>query len=68
MQNFKTLKCCHCRSVVLNLPETEVIKLDGLTFLCECCGHKNTLENLNFSRCKQSESSLNIFALETSPI
>ncbi len=66
MQKFKTLKCCHCRSVVLNLPETEVFKLEGLTFLCECCGHKNTLEDASFSKSIKSESSLNVFALEAS--
>jgi len=40
MYTFITLKCNHCGSVIFNLPEDEANKLNGLTFLCECC---NTL-------------------------
>jgi RNase P subunit RPR2 len=41
--NFKSLTCYKCKSVMFNLPEMEVIKLNGLHFRCECCGHVNLL-------------------------
>ena len=43
MYNFKTLFCYNCKSVLLNLPEVEISKLNGLNFVCECCGHRNLL-------------------------
>ncbi|MCX7708828.1 MAG: hypothetical protein N2484_03150 [Clostridia bacterium] len=51
MKKFKTLKCYHCSSVVANLPETELLKLNGLTFRCECCNHKNQLHEFEFKEC-----------------
>lgn len=50
MYNFKTLRCYNCDSVVLNLPEKEISKLNGLHFVCECCGHQNLLVNSKFTR------------------
>ncbi|MDQ2087538.1 hypothetical protein RBH29_13985 [Herbivorax sp. ANBcel31] len=50
MYNFKSLICYNCKSVILNLPESEVSKLDGLTFQCECCGNKNVLSQFTFSK------------------
>jgi uncharacterized Zn finger protein len=41
--NFKSLTCYKCKSVMFNLPEMEVIKLNGLLLRCECCGHVNLL-------------------------
>lgn len=43
MFNFKTLKCGHCQSVIINLPESEVLKLNGSSLHCEICSHHNTL-------------------------
>ena len=49
MYNFKTLRCFNCASVIVNLPESEIIKLNGLTFRCECCNVKNLLQGLKFN-------------------
>ncbi|MDP4091873.1 MAG: hypothetical protein Q8920_00760 [Bacillota bacterium] len=65
MQNIKSLKCCSCKSVILNLPETEISKLNGLTFLCECCGHRNILTKFKFRKGKESDPLLNIFSVES---
>ena len=43
MFNFKSLTCYKCKSVMFNLPEMEVVKLNGMHFRCECCGHVNLL-------------------------
>lgn len=51
MNKFKTLKCYNCSSVIANLPEPEVFKLNGLTFRCECCNHKNVLKDSKFEEC-----------------
>lgn len=51
MTKFKTLKCYKCFSVIANLPENEVLKLNGLTFRCECCNHKNVLSGTKFEKC-----------------
>ncbi|NMB33892.1 MAG: hypothetical protein GX992_06650 [Clostridium sp.] len=48
MYSFTTLFCYNCKSALLNLPETEVLKLDGLNFVCECCGHQNLLRKNQF--------------------
>ncbi|HPD01291.1 MAG TPA: hypothetical protein PLA01_08090 [Acetivibrio sp.] len=48
MYSFKTLFCYNCKSVLLNLPEVEISKLNGLNFVCECCGHRNLLTKNQF--------------------
>lgn len=48
MYNFKTLHCYHCKSVVFNLPEMEIMRLEGMHYRCECCGHMNLLNDLRF--------------------
>ena len=48
MYNFQSLICYNCNSVMLNLPEKEVAKLNGLHFTCECCGHLNLLKEFKF--------------------
>ncbi len=48
MFNFKSLICYNCNSVMLNLPATEITKLNGLNFRCECCGHLNLLKRSKF--------------------
>jgi hypothetical protein len=48
MYNFQTLVCYNCSSVMLNLPKTEIKKLNGLNFRCECCGHLNLLNESKF--------------------
>ncbi len=52
MFNFKTLRCHSCSSVLLNLPEEEVRKLEGLSFQCEACGHHNKLSECGFIKCE----------------
>lgn len=65
MYNFMTLRCCHCHSVILNLPEPEVVKLDGLTFQCECCSHQNRLAGAKFIKDVNSDPYLNIMSIES---
>lgn len=48
MYNFKTLRCYNCSSVIVNLPEKEIFKLNGLTLRCDCCNHKNLLKGIKF--------------------
>lgn len=48
MFNFKSLRCCSCNSVMFNLPALEIVKLNGMEFRCECCGHVNLVKNLKF--------------------
>lgn len=43
MFRFKTIKCANCKSVIMNLPEDELEKLNGILFRCECCNHLNKL-------------------------
>ncbi len=62
MFNFKTLKCNYCDTVITNLPEAEITKLDGLTFICECCNHANVLKDSEFHKCTERDST-SIFAL-----
>lgn len=50
MYGFKSLICYNCKSVMLNLPEVEISKLNGLNFVCECCGHQNLLAKNVFSK------------------
>jgi len=40
MYNFKTLTCYNCKSVMLNLPEVEISKLNGLNFIVIAAGIK----------------------------
>ena len=62
MFNFKTLKCNYCGSVITNLPEAVIDKLDGLTFQCECCNHSNILMGSKLYRCPESDAT-SIFSL-----
>ncbi len=48
--NFHTIRCCICESVLLNLPEEEIQRLNGLTFRCESCGHKLILNGESVSK------------------
>jgi hypothetical protein len=56
MYNFKSLHCSYCNSVMLNLPRNEAMKMNGLTFGCECCGNKNHLSNMQFTKVIQKEN------------
>ena len=64
MYNFKALRCYNCKSIILNLPEIELYKLDGLNFQCECCGHQNLLTELKFNKATRLDPYLNIFSIE----
>lgn len=59
MLNIKTLRCSNCNSVLFNLPESEVIKLNGSNFFCECCGQMNILEDFHFNKVFYNLSYLN---------
>lgn len=50
MFNFTSLKCSNCNSVMFNLPSSEIEKLDGFNFRCECCGQFNLLQELKFNK------------------
>lgn len=39
-----------CNSVLLNLPEEELERLDSLIFRCECCGHRLILNGTSVTR------------------
>ncbi len=62
MFNFITLKCNYCNSVIANLPETVIDKLEGLTFECECCNHSNMLKGSKFQKCPEKNAT-SIFSL-----
>lgn len=64
MYNFKSLRCYNCKSVILNLPEIEISKLNGLNFQCECCGHQNLLTEFKFYKGNNNDPFLNIFSVE----
>lgn len=53
--NFCTVRCCICKSVLLNLPEEEIEKLNSLTFRCESCGHRLTLNGTNVTKAINTE-------------
>ncbi|NLD49398.1 MAG: hypothetical protein GX660_19755 [Clostridiaceae bacterium] len=66
MYNFKSLICYNCKSVILNLPEIEITKLNGLNFQCECCGHKNLLAKSEFLKSDDtSDPYTNIFSIDS---
>lgn len=65
MYKFKTLHCQHCKSVMLNLPESEILKLNGLNFQCENCGHQNLLLDFKFHKPVHKDPSLNIYTYES---
>lgn len=44
---------------MLNLPEMEITKLDGLHFRCECCGHVNLLNEFRFLEATDKNLPLN---------
>lgn len=64
MYNFKSLICYNCKSVILNLPEIEITKLNGLNFQCECCGHKNLLEKSEFMKSDDNDPYINILSID----
>ncbi|MCX7748557.1 MAG: hypothetical protein N2645_16965 [Clostridia bacterium] len=65
MYNFKSLRCYNCKSVILNLPEAEISKLNGLNFQCECCGHQNLLTEFKFHEGTNNDPLLNILNFES---
>lgn len=52
---FHTVKCCICNSVLLNLPAEELERLNNLTFICECCGHKLILNGGTVTKAVSTE-------------
>ncbi len=65
MYNYKTLICSSCNSVILNLPIEEIQKLDGLSFTCEYCGHRNLLDKFEFKKKKESDTLLRRLSYES---
>ncbi len=59
--NFRTVRCCICDSVLLNLPEEELERLSSLTFRCESCGHRLTLNGTNVTKAISAEPFQNIY-------
>jgi hypothetical protein len=68
MYKFKSLNCYYCKSLILNLPEIELTKLNGLNFQCECCGHQNRLSEFKFYKGTNKDPQLNTFSIENIPI
>lgn len=64
MYNFQSLTCYNCNSVMLNLPQKEVAKLDGLHFRCECCGNLNLLKEFKFQTTIDKDLSLGNISME----
>ncbi|KNY28100.1 hypothetical protein [Pseudobacteroides cellulosolvens] len=64
MYSFKSLRCYNCKAIILNLPELEISKLDGLNFICDCCGHQNLLTEFKFYKSSYNDPQLNIFSME----
>lgn len=64
MFNFRSLRCYYCKSVILNLPEIEISKLNGLNFQCECCGHQNLLTEFKFYKGTNNDPFLHILSIE----
>lgn len=60
MFNFKSLVCYNCKSVMFNLPDMEVTKLNGLRFRCECCGYVNLLSEFKTIDSNLPFNSINI--------
>lgn len=58
MNDYTSLHCYYCTSLILQLPKNEVQKLNGLSFECECCGHNNHLTGFKFSPAISKEISL----------
>lgn len=49
---------------MLNLPETEIKKLNGLNFRCECCGRLNLLKESKFLEAMARDLSLYTINIE----
>jgi hypothetical protein len=64
MFNVKSLVCYNCNSVMLNLPEKEIVKINGLNFRCECCGHLNMLQKFEFLKTIDKNLSLDTISPE----
>lgn len=58
---FQTIRCCLCNSVLLNLPQEEIERLNGLTFRCESCGHRLILNGTSVLRAVNSDPLHNTF-------
>ncbi|MCX7921936.1 MAG: hypothetical protein N3B21_07995 [Clostridia bacterium] len=64
MLKNKSVHCYNCRSVILVLPEMELLKLNGFNFVCECCGHQNTLNEFKCYKGTMKDPYLNTFSIE----
>ena len=68
MISFKSLTCYYCKSIILNLPEPEISKLNGLNFQCECCGHNNQLTEFKFYKGRQKDPFKNTLSVDKIPV
>jgi RNase P subunit RPR2 len=65
MQNSKALTCYNCDSLVLNLSDSELKKLNGLNFRCECCGHENSLKDFAFIKgTNENDPYVNVLSID----
>lgn len=58
--NFRTVKCCNCNSVLLNLPEEELMRLNNFAFRCESCGQRLILNGNTVTKAISTEPLKNI--------
>lgn len=60
------LHCYNCESVILSVSTWEILRLNGLSFRCECCGHENHLVKGQFTKAIHSPDPYgNIFSYES---
>lgn len=64
MFKFKSLICYNCNSVMLNLPEAVIMKLNDINFRCECCGHLNMLKKFTFLKAADKNLSISDISSE----
>lgn len=48
MNNCKAIGCYNCGWILLEMPASEIIKMNGLNFWCDCCGRANVLNHFKF--------------------
>lgn len=64
MKDLLSISCYNCNSTLIKLPTEEILKLDGLNFLCENCGHHNLLKDKKFYKGKSEDPSYASICLE----
>jgi len=64
MYKTKKLRCYYCNSIILDLPESEIAKLNDLNFRCDCCNNENLLSGSKFCKSTRTDPYSNIISIE----